>query len=357
MSSAELTRQKDRKLENAIEGLDMRGGASFNSLFGDFLDLQLSFFCNNPDSRQQQLYAHMRSDDGYRCAMVRAMEAYGDAAEDFHDPLGEMFMKRISGGHNGQFFTPENICLFMARITEPLQDSVSDTARRNGWNRRLTDYGTAKTLRQILSSPHFETVVKAGRYDIIEGVNYEHINSLWPQLKMIIRHNYRPKDMYTWKDTIALAAANGMDNMSMKYVCPDDLTAIHDTLCRINRRRLQGKEVERMKSGDSRFRRHYGQLLNVAISESGIDIRPLQGAEEFVDEGNAMHHCVATYYNNTDNLILTARADGIRLATIELDLDDLHVVQCRGRHNTVPKRYDDIIAIIEKNKNLFRINK
>lgn len=76
-----------------------------------------------------------------------------------------------------------------------------------------------------------------------------------------------------------------------------------------------------------------------------------------MENRNATTENTNTYYNNTDNLILTARADGIRLATIELDLDDLHVVQCRGRHNTVPKRYDDIIAIIEKNKNLFRINK
>ena len=39
--------------------------------------------------------------------------------EGLRDCLGDYFQEYISGGHNGQFFTPEAICEMMAKITIP----------------------------------------------------------------------------------------------------------------------------------------------------------------------------------------------------------------------------------------------
>ncbi|XHR94294.1 N-6 DNA methylase [Mucilaginibacter sp. UC70_90] len=52
----------------------------------------------------------------------------GDIAETGHDPLGDLFMEFISGGHNGQYFTPMELCKFIAAISIGLRES-EDNAR------------------------------------------------------------------------------------------------------------------------------------------------------------------------------------------------------------------------------------
>lgn len=120
------------KLEKAIDSLDLGRGKPFYDLFDEFLSLQLSFFCNNPNDRQKKLYDRMRRDDEYRRAFTGCMTAYGDAAEDCRDPLGEMFMLRISHGHNGQFFTPENVCIMMAQCMGVQSESLNDPTCGSG---------------------------------------------------------------------------------------------------------------------------------------------------------------------------------------------------------------------------------
>ena len=125
---------KDRKdLESLIEKLAIGGRNQFADCFDNFLDLQLSFFCNNPNDRQKELFAHAQSNPEYKVNMVEAMQAFGDAAEDFKDPLGDMFMSRISHGENGQFFTPDSVSLLMSEIVG-LKDNatVNDPACGSG---------------------------------------------------------------------------------------------------------------------------------------------------------------------------------------------------------------------------------
>lgn len=125
---------KDRtmKLESLIERMDCRRGLSFSDLFSDFLDLYLSFFCNNPNERQKKLYDYMISDEEFRKAFIEAMRCYGDEAEGYRDPLGEPFMMRVSFGQNGQFFTPESVCKFMAKVLDPTSESINDPTCGSG---------------------------------------------------------------------------------------------------------------------------------------------------------------------------------------------------------------------------------
>ncbi|HVX27537.1 MAG TPA: N-6 DNA methylase [Parafilimonas sp.] len=50
-------------------------------------------------------------------AIAGLLEEIGNLSEGFNDPLGELYMQRISRGKQGQFFTPIHICDFMAAIT------------------------------------------------------------------------------------------------------------------------------------------------------------------------------------------------------------------------------------------------
>ena len=110
----------------------MRGGRSFSNLFSDFMDAALAMMCNNPSEHQQKLLQTLFSDERKKAAFLNALTAYGEAAENYHDPLGEMFMMRISHGHNGQFFTPETICDLMAEITDPVGESINDPTCGSG---------------------------------------------------------------------------------------------------------------------------------------------------------------------------------------------------------------------------------
>ena len=68
-----------------------------------------------------------------------------------------------------------------------------------------------------------------------------------------------------------------------------------------------------------------------------------------------MHHCVYAMgyydYNKKPNcLILSAKdSEGKRLATIEYNMKDLTIVQCRAACNQVPERDEEIRGLINSN--------
>jgi len=50
-------------------------------------------------------------------AMLALFEEIGILSEGFNDPLGELFMLRVSRGKQGQFFTPTPVCDLMTALT------------------------------------------------------------------------------------------------------------------------------------------------------------------------------------------------------------------------------------------------
>lgn len=233
--------------------------------------------------------------------------------------------------------------------------------KRNGWNKKLLQFTPAYTINHLLNNPKYETLAKTGRTDIWASFREVEISDYWQQIKMMIRHNYRVKDYDLWRDTIRFAEELGLDTYSPKYVLPADLKAMHDTLeKRIEavRKRAEKerkrKEMAKKMRYEKKYRKLNGGLLNVVIVAGDIVIKPLQSYKDFCDEGDAMHHCVETYWMKKDSLILSARVNGERMATIELDKSDFHIVQCRAACNDVPKRYSEICDAINRNKRVFQ---
>lgn len=127
-------RRDNKDLETSIEKMCIGGQNNFSDCFYNFLDLALSYFCNNMDDRQIQLRKRVEEDEGFKKAYKDALEAYGDLAENYHDPLGDMFMTRISHGNCGQFFTPESLSELCANILnigdgETLNDPTCGSGR------------------------------------------------------------------------------------------------------------------------------------------------------------------------------------------------------------------------------------
>ena len=104
------------KLETAIEKLSIDNNNDFATCFNNFIDLALSYFANNMNERQMALRKRVEENDDFRKAYQEALEAYGDCAEDYKDPMGDMFMDKISHGQHGQFFTPEDLCTLSAEL-------------------------------------------------------------------------------------------------------------------------------------------------------------------------------------------------------------------------------------------------
>ena len=123
-------------LEKAIEKMSIGGRNQFADCFANFLDLALSYFCNNMDERQMELRKYVEENEDFRNSYKEALQCFGDEAEGYHDPLGDIFMSRISHGDHGQFFTPESVSLLMSEIImgDKLHDgmTVNDPACGTG---------------------------------------------------------------------------------------------------------------------------------------------------------------------------------------------------------------------------------
>ena len=74
-------------------------------------------------------------------------------------------------------------------------------------------------------------------------------------------------------------------------------------------------------------------------------------AVHYYDEGKAMHHCVysAGYWKRADSLVMTARVDGRRMETVEVNTAECIVRQSRGVCNSTTEWHDKIISLVMKN--------
>lgn len=87
---------------------------SLRDNFGDFIDFQLFFFCENPTEEEKNWFFSERSAKAEK--YTQAMILFGDGSEGYNDILGEFFMCFISKGEKGQYYTPQCVCDLMAEI-------------------------------------------------------------------------------------------------------------------------------------------------------------------------------------------------------------------------------------------------
>ncbi len=96
---------------------------SISRVFSDFLEMVIcALSLGAMEERYLEIVASYEKSEANLLAdafgaLVIEMDNHG---EGLRDVLGDFFMEHISHGHNGQFFTPDTICTFMARINEPI---------------------------------------------------------------------------------------------------------------------------------------------------------------------------------------------------------------------------------------------
>lgn len=82
----------------------------------------------------------------------------------------------------------------------------------------------------------------------------------------------------------------------------------------------------------------------------------LESVQEYMEESKALHHCVFdnAYYLKEDSLILSACINGKRIETIEVSLETMKVIQCRGLLNKNTEYHDRIIDLVNANQQVIR---
>ena len=234
------------------------------------------------------------------------------------------------------------------------RQSVLPIVKRNGYCRYLANNERfTSVFHRLIESPKYETLAKCGRFDLWEGLSSSFIEEYWPQVKMAIRHGYYPLDCNLWSDMVEMERELGFDIYSPKYVLPEDLQAMHDRMVRRKNEKEREQEVLKHKKDEAAYLKKNKRLVGVCIEEGDITIQPLKNFREFFDEGKAMHHCVALYISKPQSLILSARQNGKRIATIELDTTSFEVVQCKAANNEFPKQYDLLCDLISSYRPTF----
>lgn len=225
--------------------------------------------------------------------------------------------------------------------------------KRNGYSRSCYGLEPVECMKRLISDPRRETLAKTGRTDLwsISDVEMAHF---WNEIKMVIRHDYRPKDVQMWLDTLELASELELDTMAQQICTPDNLRGVHDRLMKKVDEKHRKEQQQKYIELDELYGKFYGPLLDMEIKgEGGLIIRPLRNHAEFVEEGERMHNCVETYYDKKQCLILSAMLDGKHYATIELSMRNFAVKQLRGVCNKKHERHDYLCQLIKENRSRF----
>lgn len=231
--------------------------------------------------------------------------------------------------------------------------------KRNGFKGKF--YGIAPQIlfKAILSDSIAETLLKTNQIDMlyyhIRNTNLKPTGIYWNAIKICIRNNYNISDAKLWIDYIDLLQYFMKDIRSPKYVCPLDLKKAHDKLMAKKVKEIWKNTVEENKKQIGKNQRHYfkakKQFFGLVFTEKNISVNVIETIKEFLEEGCIHNHCVFTneYYKKQNSLILSAKVNGVHAETIQVSLENLEILQSRGKGNKATKYNKEIIKLVNKN--------
>lgn len=236
---------------------------------------------------------------------------------------------------------------------------------RYGIDHNLQGLSFLQALKILPNNPKAETLLKAKQYKLLSNCGHwdSKIVKYWPSIKICLRNKYKIKDVSMWFDYLQLLERYGKDLRNSYYVCPMNLKRAHDLYMAKKMRDDEKERRERdkqrllaLKIAAENYIKDKSQFFDLQISDGKIVIVVLKSVDEFMLEGEKMHHCVFTneYFKKKNCLILSARIGKKRIETVEVDLKTFKVVQSRGVCNSNTEYHDRILNLVKKNMNLIR---
>lgn len=241
--------------------------------------------------------------------------------------------------------------------------------KRNGFNGKFYGIMPVTLMKELLSNPPVETLMKAGKINEMKHFinNPENGRKYWDSYKIAMRHRYQINNLSLWFDYLRMLDRLGKDVRNPKNICPADFINAHDTISRkieaIRRRereeqqrKINEERLLREKKNEEKFNTLKAKFFGLVITDSEIEVKVLESIEEYLNEGETQHICVfsSEYYLKKDTLVLSARINGTIIETVEVDLKTLKVVQCHGKYNKDTEYHERIIDLVNSNAKLIK---
>ncbi len=234
--------------------------------------------------------------------------------------------------------------------------------RRNGFMGNTYDIAPQILISELLVNPKAETLIKARQYDLLHEFCYsrEKMTGLWPQVKLCIRHSYKPEKVSTWVDLISMLQILGRDINNPKVILPRDLISAHHYINKLVQNRQDKidklKRIQQIQSDQVKYEKQKSKYFGFFLKHKNITIQPLRHVEEIYDEGKRFRHCVfnAQYHLKQNSLLLSARVDGEPVETIEVNLKTFSIKQSRGMDNQPTDYNAEIVHTLQKNMHLLK---
>jgi hypothetical protein len=241
---------------------------------------------------------------------------------------------------------------------------------RNGFKGDYHKINIPDLFGILLRNPIAETFIKSGQIEMLRLLisDERRFTKYYHAYKICMRHKVKIKDISTWLDHMELLTYFKYDTHNPKFIFPTFRTFMqeHQRLYlkkkKIDNRRYQEKvrldRIKAEKETKERNEREKRELkialsrkkkfIDLKFSDGVIDIVALTTIDDFKIEGEVMNHCVYNnkYYTKDKSLILSARKEDQRLETIEIDLNDIKVIQCRGKDNQPSEYHKEIMKLI-----------
>ena len=237
---------------------------------------------------------------------------------------------------------------------------VTDTIKRNGFKGSYHHIHPVTLFQQLLTNSKAETLMKSNDIELLRYLchNSEEVDKYWNTIKIAKRNGYKVTDAKTWFDYIKMLERMGRDLNSPSLIAPKDLKHAHDEYVeKVNRqRRKEQREKERQQAIEdkAKFEELKSRYFGMEMTDGVIEIHSIDSVDDYYKIGERNHICCgsAKYFLKESTLTLTAYIGNKQIATIEISLDDFHIIQCRAFANQVCEYAEQIADIINANKKM-----
>ena len=240
---------------------------------------------------------------------------------------------------------------------------VTDTIKCNGFKGSCHHIHPVTLFQELLTNPKAETLMKANEIELLRYLCARptckaDIDTYWNTIKIANRNGYKVKDSQMWMDYIKMLERCGKDIQSPKYICPANLQEAHDEYVekvnRLRRKEQQEKDRQQAIEDKAKFEELKSRYFGLAMTDGEIEIHSIDSIDDYYKIGEKNHICCGTakYFLKEKTLTLTAYIGNKQIATVEISLDDFHIIQCRAFANKVCEYTEQIAGIINANKKL-----
>ena len=232
---------------------------------------------------------------------------------------------------------------------------VLPIVRRNGYKGSFGGLQGGYFCELILSDPKAETLLKAKQKHLLEAYyDIAHkIKKYWPSIKIAIRHSYIIPNRSDWFDHLSELEYLNKDILNPKLICSIDFHEEHLRIVgmanKLRAKRAYKQEKAEIAQAEITYHEAKNKFFNLKFEKGDISIAPLTSVREFYEEGEALHHCVTSFYKKGNSLILSAKKNGERLETVQVKLNDFRVAQSRGLQNKHTKHHREVVSLVESN--------